>query len=91
MQDLCKSVPDAIKVPVANNMEEMFDPYPNENSFLSGDWYWNHGAQKSQKSFKELINIVASPKFKPEDVHDTCWSAINKTLGLADFDDKGEG
>jgi hypothetical protein len=91
MQDLSESVPAADGVPVAEGVSEAFDPYPNENSFLLGDWYWNHGAQKSQKSFKELVEVVASPKFKPEDVRYTRWSAINKTLGLADFDDKGEG
>ena len=90
MQDLCESAPCADEVPSASGVGETFNPYPNENSFLLGDWYWNHGAQKSQKSFKELVEIVSSPKFKPEDVRHNRWSAINKTLGLADFDDKGE-
>jgi hypothetical protein len=71
------------------DLGKTFGPYPNENSFLLGDWYWNHGAQKSQKSFKELVDIVTSPGFKSEDVRHTRWSAINKTLGLADFDDEG--
>jgi hypothetical protein len=73
----------------AEGLGNMFGPYPNENSFLLGDWYWNHGAQKSQKSFKELVDIVASPGFKPEDVRHMRWSAVDKTLGLADFDDGG--
>jgi hypothetical protein len=67
---------------------KMFGPYPNKNSLLLGDWYWNHGAQKSQKSFQDLINIVASPDFKSEDIRHTCWSAIDKILGVANFDDK---
>jgi hypothetical protein len=67
---------------------ETFGPYPNENSFLLGDWYWNHGTQKSQKSFQDLINIIASPAFQSEDIRHTRWSAINKTLGLTNFDDK---
>ena len=91
VQDLCDSVPAAADVLAAGDVGGVFGPYPNENSFLLGDWYWNHGAQKSQKSFKELIDIVASSKFKPEDVRSTRWSAINQALGLADFDEKAEG
>jgi hypothetical protein len=34
---------------------DTFHPYPNKSSFLLGDWFWNGGLQKSQKSFKELL------------------------------------
>jgi hypothetical protein len=93
LQDLCESAPSASSVPAdanANDLGRAFGPYPNQSSFLLGDWYWNHGSQKSQKSFKELVDVVASPSFNPEDVKHTRWSAINKTLGLADFDDGEE-
>jgi hypothetical protein len=92
LQDLCEPAPSASNVPAHAGVEDLgktFGPYPNENSFLLGDWYWNHGSQKSQKSFKELVDIITSPGFKPEDVRHTHWSAINKTLGLADFNDEG--
>jgi hypothetical protein len=87
-QDLCDLPPtcDAGAAPLV----EAFDPYPNESSFLLGDWYWNSGAQKSQKSFRDLVDIIASPGFKPEDIRDTRWSAIDRRLGLADFDEKGD-
>ncbi|KAG2045780.1 hypothetical protein BDR06DRAFT_1015299, partial [Suillus hirtellus] len=35
-----------------------YHPYPNRSSFELGHWYWNSGVQKSQQSFKELIDIV---------------------------------
>jgi hypothetical protein len=91
MQDLCDSAPDSEPADAGAGRDgTSFDPYPNQSSFLLGDWYWNHGAQKSQKSFKELLDIVSSSVFTPEDVKHTRWSAINKTLGLTHFDDGGE-
>lgn len=56
-------------------------PYPNQNSFELGDWYWNTGVQKSQSNFKALINIVGNPEFKPEEVRNTNWTRINTALG----------
>lgn len=35
-----------------------FGPYPNESSFLLGEWYWNGGHQKSQEDFPSLLNTV---------------------------------
>ena len=57
-----------------------FYPYPNRFSFLLGNWYWNGGIQKSKGSFKELIKIVGSPEFRPEDVNGTCWDLIDTQL-----------
>lgn len=66
----------------------MFYPYPNENTFLLGDWYWA-GGQKSQESFHDLINIVGSPTFRPEDVREVSWGKINSILAcdLNEVDD----
>lgn len=64
----------------------LLHPYPNKNSFLLGDWFWSDGTQKSQESFKRLIDIVGSPDFDPADVRYTQWDQINKTLGEGDFD-----
>jgi hypothetical protein len=33
----------------------LFQPYPNHNAFLLGEWYWNDGAQKTKEGFKKLI------------------------------------
>ena len=48
-----------------------FYPYPNETSFRLGDWYWNHGSQKSLENFKSLLDIVGSAEFSPRDIHST--------------------
>ena len=56
-------------------------PYPNETSLLLGDWYWNQGHQKSQVSFKKLLNIVGHLEYYPKDVQNTNWVAINRKLG----------
>lgn len=63
-----------------------FHPYPNKSSFLLGDWYWNHGVQKSQASFKQLVGIIAADEFKKEDILNTPWSTVNKRLGESKFD-----
>jgi hypothetical protein len=46
----------------------LFRPYPNENSFLLGEWYWNSSTQKSQQSFKGLLNIVGNASFNPTNI-----------------------
>lgn len=66
-----------------------FYPYPNENSFRLGEWYWA-GGQKSQESFSDLINIVSSPTFRPEDVRGISWDKINAQL-TKNMDDTEDG
>jgi hypothetical protein len=67
-----------------------FYPFPNKSSFLLGDWYWNGGVQKSQQSFKDLIDVVGDPSFHPDHVRDTKWSEINATLGNSEVDADAE-
>jgi hypothetical protein len=66
-------------------------PFPNKSSFLLGNWYWNGGVQKSQESFKELIDIVGDPSFQPDHVRHTKWTGINAKLGSSDADGDAEG
>lgn len=61
--------------------ESIFHPYPNENTFLLGEWYWDDCVQKSKSSFNKLIDIVSRPEFKPEDVRRVPWDSINEVLG----------
>lgn len=73
------------------HMEDMaspspYFPYPNKNSFLLGDWYWNNGVQKSQKNFQKLIGIVGDPDFSPSDICNTRWNKINHILGHSESD-----
>ena len=58
-----------------------FYPYPNETSLLLGDWYWNQGHQKSQASFRLLLDIIGHTGYDPEDVRNTNWTAIDRKLG----------
>ncbi|KIM77688.1 hypothetical protein PILCRDRAFT_90994 [Piloderma croceum F 1598] len=78
LQDLSDSPPDTSSDPPPN--ENMFYPYPNKNSFLLGDWHWNYGIQKSRESFSDLLSIVGSLDFKPEDVRHTPWAKIDAKL-----------
>ena len=54
--DLIDSSPDTHPV-------ETYHPYPNQSSFLLGEWYWNDGVRKSQSSFQNLLKIVGHPEF----------------------------
>lgn len=78
--------------PIPHPNSESYSPYPNQSSFLLGDWYWSHGTQKSRESFTQLMRIVSHPEFRPEDVRRVNWEKINSSLGSNPFDyaDKGE-
>jgi len=69
-----------------SHTDNKFHPYPNENSYLLGEWYWNEGKQKSHRSFQNLLDVVANPNFRPEDVQHSRWSKIDAALGHNDFD-----
>ena len=62
--------------PLAN----IYHPYPNQSSFLLGEWYWNGGEKKSQLSFQRLLEIVGHPAFHPEDVAGNNWRRIDAQL-----------
>ena len=64
-----------------------FYPFPNHSSFLLGEWYWNHGVQKSRESFSELLSIIGGTGFSPEDVRRTQWGKIDAELARNDFDE----
>jgi len=57
-----------------------YAPYPNQSSFLLGEWYWNDGEKKSQSSFQKLLKIVGHPDFRPEDVSANNWRIIDAQL-----------
>jgi hypothetical protein len=67
--------------PVHSLPQSMIYPYPNENAFLLGEWFWDNCVQKSISSFNKLISIVSRPEFKPEDVRRIPWDSINEELG----------
>lgn len=69
-----------------DELKNPFFPFPNENSFLLGNWYWNHGIQKTNESFRALVDIVGRVDFNPSDIRSAAWTQINKDLGRNDFD-----
>src|ERR1700677_748580 len=73
VDDLTNMLPDM-------NLLIDYHPYPNQSSFLLGEWYWNDGAKKSQSSFRNLLHIVGHPEFRPEAVVGTNWQRINAQL-----------
>jgi Plavaka transposase len=84
LQDLSDSHTEDIPPLLSGN--NTFYPYPNETSFRLGDWYWNHGVQKSQEGFRDLVKIIGDPNFTPDDIRHTNWSEINSKLAANDFD-----
>jgi Plavaka transposase len=66
-------------------LEISFSPYPNQNSFLLGEWHWDDNAQKSQKNFDRLLKIIGDPNFRPEDVRNAKWKSINAQLAGSTF------
>ena len=75
--DLMDTSPDSS----TSHPDYSYHPYPNQSSFLLGEWYWNDGVKKSQSSFSNLLKIVGHPGFRPEDVAQTKWKRINSQLG----------
>ncbi|KJA12631.1 hypothetical protein HYPSUDRAFT_152315, partial [Hypholoma sublateritium FD-334 SS-4] len=59
----------------------MFQPYPNRNAFLLGEWYWSNGVQKTKDGFQKLLNIISGDSFNPADVRNISWDSINQRLG----------
>ena len=57
-----------------------YHPYPNQSSFLLGEWYWNGGEKKSQSSFQHLLDIIGHPAFRPEDIAGNDWRYIDAQL-----------
>lgn len=65
----------------APTAENLFGPYPNQSSFMLGQWYWCGGAQKSKDDFQKLVGIIADADFSPEDIRKTRWGFIDRQLG----------
>ncbi|EGO18986.1 hypothetical protein SERLADRAFT_443529 [Serpula lacrymans var. lacrymans S7.9] len=57
-----------------------YHPYPNKSTLLLGDWYWNHGARKSQENFRMLCDIIGEQGFSPADVSSANWRKIDESL-----------
>jgi hypothetical protein len=76
-----KDLMDTLSNTSSNIPINSYHPYPTHSSFLLGEWYWNDGAKKSQSSFKNLLDIIGHPGFRPEDVTAVNWKRIDAQLG----------
>jgi hypothetical protein len=79
-QDLCEINADTMPLVDGPSGGQSFYPYPNQNSFSLGDWYWNQGIQKSQEDFRKLIDIVGDQDFAATNIRSTNWTKINAIL-----------
>ena len=57
-----------------------FHPYPNWTSFRLGQWYWTGSPQKSESTFKALLEILTDTRFRAEDIVGVNWKLINEKL-----------
>ena len=69
----------------------VYHPYPNQTSFLLGEWYWNGGEKKSQLCFQRLLEIIGHPVFCPEDVASNNWRRIDSQLSGECLDGANDG
>jgi hypothetical protein len=83
LEDLCDGPTGSVPLPD----QASYGPYPNKNSYLLGNWYWNDGVQKSQESFKNLLSIVGDPDFRSKDVREADWPRIDNVLAANDYDE----
>jgi len=72
---------DAPLDPSFTSLAHNYYPYPNQSSFLLGEWYWNDGERKSRLSFQNLLKIVGHSEFHLEDVAGKNWWLIDAQLG----------
>ena len=63
--------------------KSLFQPYPNRNAFLLGEWYWNGGTQKTKECFKKLTDIICDQSFDPADIKGISWDSLNNSLGAS--------
>jgi hypothetical protein len=84
---MLSNIPMLPKETLTTSNASAFYLYPNETSFLLGDWYWNHSSQKSQGNFKKLLDIVGSAQFSSQDICGTNWNRINQTLAVSGWDE----
>jgi Plavaka transposase len=82
---------DTSSDPMSSPLVDSYQPYPNQSSFLLGEWYWNGGVKKSKSSFSDLLKIVGHPSFRPEDVAGTKWQHIDTQLGGNLLDSGSDG
>lgn len=57
-----------------------YGAYPNESSFLLGEWFWQGNGQLSQRRFLDLVKLISSPDFRMDDIRHTKWRQVDAVL-----------
>ncbi|KAJ3531358.1 hypothetical protein NMY22_g8186 [Coprinellus aureogranulatus] len=66
---------------------QRYHPFPNLSSYLIGQWFWNeHG--KSRESLQQLVEVITSEGFKPQDLLSANWNNIHASLTSSEFEDQ---
>lgn len=73
-----------------DNKRSLFCPYPNATSYMLGDYFWSDHNEKSIKGFQRLVDIISRQEFRPEDICETDWKAIDGVLAGSEYTNKGE-
>ena len=76
---------DASSLQPVNEQASLF-PFPNRTSFELLDWFWRDGDKKTQENFGHLVDILKSDKFSQEDLWETSWESIHRSLAADDPD-----
>jgi hypothetical protein len=63
-----------------------FYPFPNLSSYRLSSWFWSDDGEKSQCSFRDLIDVVGSEDFRPADVRDVNWRQVDSLLAVSGYD-----
>ena len=61
-------------------------PFPNLSSYRLSSWFWSDNGEKSQCSFHDLIDVVGSEEFRPEDVWNVNWREVDNLLAVSGYE-----
>lgn len=67
--------------PTNKSISDIISPYPNENSFNFGRWFWNASRQSKSTRQDLLDSVILRPGFDPEDLRGVNFDKIDKQLG----------
>ncbi|KAJ3531696.1 hypothetical protein NMY22_g8044 [Coprinellus aureogranulatus] len=67
-------------------IDNRYYPFPNFSSYLIGQWFWTD-QEKGRKSLQQLVAIITSDGFRPEELLLANWDGIQASLGSSEFED----
>ncbi|KAH6891571.1 hypothetical protein BKA70DRAFT_1537922 [Coprinopsis sp. MPI-PUGE-AT-0042] len=95
LEDLDDSLPPKTASAIQETQtKSRYGPFDNISSLLLADFWWNSANEKSKNEFSKLLKVLQDPSFSLEDISNTDWGALERTLNDQDddngwFDDAG--